>query len=90
MNTRTENLIDVLVTKKRVGATGRDFLRGGTGVDYRKYISNLRKENAGIVDVWEKNGRDRYKRYFLEEFCPLTPGGTYTTEELMRALRNHQ
>lgn len=34
-------------------------------VDFRKAVSVLRSKGIPILDAWEKNGRKRYKRYWV-------------------------
>ncbi len=34
-------------------------------VDFRKAVSDLRRKGLPILDAWEKNGRKRYKRYWI-------------------------
>ena len=50
-----------------VGATGMDLIRWGAGVDYRKRISELRRDGYNITARWERKNGSRFKRYFLEE-----------------------
>lgn len=44
-----------------------ELLMRGCGYESRKRISELRKMGYTIKDVWEKQGRLRFKKYFIEE-----------------------
>lgn len=49
------------------GATGMELIQHGSGVDYRKRISELRRDEYTITDRWERSGNGNYKRYILQE-----------------------
>lgn len=66
MNTRKQSILDYLEQRGELGATGMGLMRNGSGVDYRKRISDLRRDDYTITDRWEGSGKYRYKRYFLE------------------------
>jgi hypothetical protein len=66
--TREQIITKVLHSKGQEGATVWDLMHEGGGTDVRKYISNLRHKGVEITDTWERNGKLRFKRYYLSEY----------------------
>ena len=65
--TRRQQTARALELLGEMGATGMELIRWGSGIDYRKRISELRRDGYNITARWERDGISRFKRYFLEE-----------------------
>lgn len=64
--TKQEIVFDFLHHRGTRGATGMDLFNNGGGFDYRKRVSELRKDGYEITSKWMKTNGSRFKRYFLE------------------------
>lgn len=64
--TKKLRVLEMLEIAGQRGLTVHEMIMKGGGNDVRKYISELRRAGEEITDNWEKKGREKWKRYYLE------------------------
>jgi len=66
-HTQQQRILSAL-QDNRGGMTGMDFIHSLGIIDYRKRISELRRQGYNIPDEYEKSATGaRYKRYYYRE-----------------------
>lgn len=69
--TKQQRITQMLENAGNKGLTVHEMMLKGGGNDVRKYISMLRRKGVPITDCWEKKGKEKWKRYFLDDMWVL-------------------